>query len=53
MIGCVDFSGYKDMYNALELTSFPNDDHYNYRADKYCIFDDDTETVWIEWYMEE
>lgn len=41
------------MYNALELTSFPNDENYNDQTHKNCIFDEETKTVWIERYAEE
>lgn len=53
VIGCVDFSKYEDFYDSIELTSNPDNIQYNKFADKNCIFDFETKTVWIFWYKED
>lgn len=45
LIGCVNFSGYSDMYNALKNKTDERDD-----IKDYIIFDDENYVVWIIWY---
>lgn len=43
MIGTVNFSSHKDMYNSLKKQLPEN-------MKKYIIFDDSDSTIWINWY---
>lgn len=45
MIGSLDFSEHKDMYESLKI-EVSKDSNLN----KYAIFDDSNSTVWINWY---
>ena len=46
MIGCVDFSGHEEMYEALKN---------NVKAvqKQYIIFDDQNKTMWLCWSVED
>ena len=49
MIGTVDFTGHEEMYDKLESTGNITNEFYNDKVEKYMIFDDDNNTVWICW----
>lgn len=43
-VGCVDFAGHKDMYNAMKSAISKRDDIKN-----YILFDDQNVSAWLCW----
>lgn len=42
-IGCVDFTGYDELFEELRVQTIPNNNDF------FVAFDNETKTVWINW----
>lgn len=49
MISSIDLSDRVGMYDALKASD-DDEDYHDYLKSEHLIFDDETQTVWIQWY---
>lgn len=49
MISSIDLSNRVGMYDALKASD-DDEDYHDYLKSEHLIFDNETQTVWIQWY---